>query len=220
MLPAGAMRWQRTIPTFFILAAACAPPVSGPSPAPGGVPGFDTWQYPGDDVMRAWREASPYRWVGYYLLAPCRRDGSWVGKRAVLEQQGWGIAVLYVGQQAFEGQEVSEITETTVCSRALLTADQGRRDAQDAIAKTQQEGFPAGTVIFLDVERMDRISAEMVAYYQAWITAVLNDGRFVPGTYAHRDNAGALYLRAQEAAMRAGRGDAGPFWVAGGRASR
>ncbi len=37
--------------------------------------GFDTYSYPGDDAMLAWRdEGVPYEWVGYYLPAPCHRS--------------------------------------------------------------------------------------------------------------------------------------------------
>ena len=62
-----------------LLLAACGPgrelPSIEPRGEPGvtrGVPGFDTRDYPGTAAMRAWRDASPYRWVGYYLTgAPC-----------------------------------------------------------------------------------------------------------------------------------------------------
>ena len=65
--------------------------------------GFDTGIYPGDETMRVWRATAPYKWVGYYLPAPCRRDASWAGKRQTLSAMGWGLAVLYVGQQTWEG---------------------------------------------------------------------------------------------------------------------
>ena len=67
----------------------------------GPYPGFDTNLYPGDDAMRAWRDHAGYHWVGYYLLAPCHKDGSWQGKRDMLESMGWGVAVVYVGQQTW-----------------------------------------------------------------------------------------------------------------------
>src|SRR3954470_11263131 len=64
--------------------------------------GFDTFAYPGDDAMRAWLTADkPYKWVGYYLSAPCHPDDSWEGKRATLSGMGWGMAVIYVGQQTW-----------------------------------------------------------------------------------------------------------------------
>lgn len=90
------------------LATGCAGSTrAGAPPAPeyAAHPGFDRYLYPGDDAMRAWRApASPYRWVGYYLPAPCHRDTSWSGRRATLSALGWGMAVLYVGQQTWEGQ--------------------------------------------------------------------------------------------------------------------
>lgn len=203
-------------------AAGCAAPTGGPAAAPGAFaayPGFDTWRYPGDDVMRTWRAASPYRWVGYYLPAPCHRGNSFVGKRETLERQGWGVAVIYVGQQAFEGSpdpDPSTPADSIVCSRTLLTAEQGRTDARDAAERAAAEGFPPGTIVFLDVERMERATNEMVAYYRAWMEGLLADGRYRPGTYAHRGNAAELYLLAQREHARADAG-APTFWIAGGR---
>lgn len=65
--------------------------------------GFDTHTYPGDRTMAAWKAApgAPYRWVGYYLPAPCHKDESWSGKRQTLVDMGWGLAVVYVGQQTW-----------------------------------------------------------------------------------------------------------------------
>src|SRR5829696_7246534 len=64
--------------------------------------GFDTGTYPGDAAMRAWRSGnSPYSWSGYYLQSPCHQDDGWMGKRQTLESMGYGLAVLYVGQQTW-----------------------------------------------------------------------------------------------------------------------
>src|SRR4051812_36723144 len=65
--------------------------------------GFDTHTYPGSATMHAWKQTpgAPYSWVGYYLPAPCHNDKSWVGKRDTLRAMGWGIAVVYVGQQTW-----------------------------------------------------------------------------------------------------------------------
>jgi len=62
---------------LLVLAAACAPGATSPAPGPARPtpsnpnvhPGFDARVYPGEAAMRAWRESSPYRWVGYYLPA-------------------------------------------------------------------------------------------------------------------------------------------------------
>src|SRR5690348_2261672 len=65
--------------------------------------GFDTNVYPGDRAMEAWRKSGEYTWVGYYLPAPCHKDDSWSGTRQTLTEQGWGVAVIYVGQQTWSG---------------------------------------------------------------------------------------------------------------------
>ena len=70
--------------------------------AAAGHPGFDTGAYPGDDAMRAWRTSSaPYEWAGYYLPSPCHPDDGWSGKRETLGKMGYGLAVVYVGQQTW-----------------------------------------------------------------------------------------------------------------------
>jgi hypothetical protein len=67
-----------------------------------GHPGFDTGEYPGDEAMHAWRGGnSPYEWTGYYLPSPCHPDEGWTGKRETLTAMGYGLAVLYVGQQTW-----------------------------------------------------------------------------------------------------------------------
>jgi hypothetical protein len=169
--------------------------------------GFDTSIYPGDAALQAWmKPGSPYEWVGYYLEAPCHRDTSWGGKRATLSAMGWGFAVIYVGQQTFDGVAAIDPTGplnatptpgpahaiiiedkgvAATCSRTLLSREQGLAEADDAIAKTAAQGFPTGSVIYLDLERMETITPAMEAYYSAWIERVLSDGRFFPGIYCH-----------------------------------
>jgi hypothetical protein len=135
------------------------------------------------------------------------------------------MALLYVGQQTWDGvQQLSpswnvmgvDAAGAQTCSRTLLTTAQGTAEAVDAVSKTANQGFPNGTIIFLDVERMETIPASMQAYYRAWIRGVLADGRFQPGVYAHRFNAAALYTAAREVYAAAGRPGAPEFWIAGG----
>ena len=78
--------------------------------------GFDTYAYPGDDAMRAWREeeGSPYEWVGYYLpSAPCHKGDTWEGKRQTLSDMGWGVAVIYVGQQVWSSAKKPELRKSS-----------------------------------------------------------------------------------------------------------
>jgi hypothetical protein len=175
--------------------------------------GFDTNIYPGDRAMAVWAKDGTYDWVGYYLEAPCHRDDSWSGKRDTLTEMGWGVAVVYVGQQSWTTKKKAK--KGTTCSNAFLTAANGSRDAKDAIAKVVKEGFPHGTVIFLDIERMDKVPSAMEAYYKAWTKGVLADGRYQPGYYAHTDNAVRIHADVKPVFEQAGDSLEPPFWIAG-----
>ena len=164
-----------------------------------GVPGFDIRDYPGDGVMARWREASPYRWVGYYLQAPCYTGTSWIGKRLTLEDQGWAMAVLYVGEQDWNAMGGAQAPTTAAdslgaprCTSSNLSAEKGAADATDAALRAMTAGFVAGTVIYLDVERVDQVSSDLAAYVGAWIGALLDDQRYLPGLYVHARNLDAL----------------------------
>lgn len=79
--------------------------------------GFDTNVYPGDDAMNAWKRSGTYDWVGYYLPAPCHKDDSWSGRRRHLLDNGWGLAVIYVGQQTW-GKRLTDASRSARSSRA------------------------------------------------------------------------------------------------------
>src|SRR5213078_3846016 len=66
------------------------------------------------------------------------------------------------------------------CSTHFVSAVRGRNEADDAIARTQAEGFARGTVIFLDVEHMSVVPTAMRDYYKEWTAQVLADGRYRP----------------------------------------
>lgn len=219
--------------------------------------GFDTYAYPGDETMHAWRDESvPFEWVGFYLPAPCHKDASWSGKRDKLMTMGWGLAVIYVGQQTWgsvpgakrtvtkyvtkyqtktvkvKGRRVKrrvalKVPVRTVveprarrgssCDVQLVSKEQGVKDANDAITKTLGEGFAPGTVIFLDVERMEKVPVRMRDYYKAWTARVLEDGRFRPGYYTHSHNAEMIYADVKDVFDAAGLREEPKFWVAGGK---
>jgi hypothetical protein len=219
----------------------------------GGHLGFDTGVYPGDAAMRAWRTSdAPYEWAGYYLPSPCHPDESWSGKRETLASLGYGIAVLYVGQQTWgrtpgvsyripvtvtkkvrvrvghgaKRHTVTRYVKRTVmrkapppkagetCNADFVSAKRGARDGADAAFRTALEGFPPGTTVFLDLERMDRLPTAMRAYYSAWVRTMLADGRYRPGIYVHTDNANTVYSDVKEAFLAAGHTEAPAFWIA------
>jgi len=95
--------------------------------------GFDTHTYPGTSTMRAWKNTpgAPYSWVGYYLPSPCHADKSWIGKRDTLASIGWGMAIVYVGQQtwgktprALSATQRTGIKQKTKCSTDLISIDE------------------------------------------------------------------------------------------------
>lgn len=187
--------------------------------------GFDTHTYPGDKTMRAWKSApgSPYRWVGYYLPAPCHKDRSWTGKRQTLVDMGWGMAVVYVGQQTWgrtprpSAKRTAQLQKQgSSCNADLITAARGDADALDAIAATQQEGFPPRSVVFLDIERMEKMPPAMRDYYRAWARRLLRDGRYLPGVYVHAFNAQLVHDDIKAEFVAAGVTEEPRIWVATG----
>jgi hypothetical protein len=225
--------------TLLLLIAACGDSIAGPGREHPAYPGFDIGVYPGDAALDAWqRPGSPYHWVGVYLAAPCHRDESWLGRLPRLKAHGWGTAVLYVGQQdwsqipdimspspnrvdrvselsAISGQRSAAVT----CSASLLTASQGVLEGKDAADKTAAEGFPAGSVIFLDVEYVTSTSTALRTYIDAWVSSVLSDGRYQPGIYMARSNAVPISTTVRAAYAAAGRNHEPVFWVAGSSSS-
>ncbi|NUR33371.1 MAG: DUF1906 domain-containing protein [Gemmatimonadaceae bacterium] len=188
--------------------------------------GFDTHTYPGDRTMRAWKTAehAPYSWVGYYLVSPCHKDASWSGKRQPLTGMGWGLAAVYVGQQTW-GRTIRPLTaeraaqlakQKSSCNADFLSADRGVADGRDAIARTTTEGFAPRSVVFLDIERMQKMPQAMRDYYRAWARTLLQDGRYLPGVYVHAWNAQAVHDDLKAEFLSAGVKDEPRIWVATG----
>jgi hypothetical protein len=189
--------------------------------------GFDTHTYPGDKTMHAWKNAAnaPYSWVGYYLVSPCHKDASWSGKRTTLTGMGWGLAAVYVGQQTW-GRTPKPLTPAriaqlakskAICNADFLTADRGVADGRDAIAKTTAEGFAPRSIVFLDIERMEKMPQAMRDYYRAWARTLLRDGHYLPGVYVHAHNAQAVHDDLKAEFLAAGVKDEPRVWVATGR---
>ncbi|HZB81825.1 MAG TPA: glycoside hydrolase domain-containing protein [Rubrobacteraceae bacterium] len=133
--------------------------------------GLDTLGYPGDTWFRnVWNNTNIW-YVSYYLGGAnvARGYAAILGKRSFLANiagagQGFGFIPIYVGQQVD-------------CSRFYcnLTASQGQADGQDAARLMKQEGFPANSVVYFDLEDRTTTSA-LVTYINAWINTVNNNG--------------------------------------------
>ncbi|HVX40946.1 MAG TPA: glycoside hydrolase domain-containing protein [Gemmatimonadaceae bacterium] len=222
-------------------AAACGGDtgsITGPPPPPVDTTktsylGFDVSGYPGDAAMAAWKyPSSPYYWAGYYLPAPCHRtDTSWSGKYATLHAMGWGVLAIYVGQQDWsqipadiavaERAQPSELlapmrdysTLFTTCSASLLSVDQGRAEALDAIAKLEGDGFPTRSIVYLDVEYVSTVSPALLDYIRGWLTGILADGTYRPGIYMAKSNSATIHDAAHATAAQYAAPDPA-FWIA------
>jgi hypothetical protein len=136
--------------------------------------GFDRNDYPGDSAMQGLH--STFAFTGYWLTnPPGEKSNSWVGRRAVLGQQGWGFLVLANGRL---DAEILKAQRSKIAPAGLAG-----RDAAIAIAAAQREGFPAHTILFLDQEEGGRLLDEQAAYLLAWTEAVAASN-FRPGLYA------------------------------------
>jgi hypothetical protein len=136
--------------------------------------GFDRNEYPGDSTMAAMQKS--FAFVGYWLTVPPGAEfNQWLGKRELLKQQGWGFLVLANGKLDAEILKAKK--------NGTAPGNLGRKDAAVAVAAAKSEGFPKGTIVFLDQEEGGRLLEEQAAYLLGWTEAVaVSDYR--PGVYA------------------------------------
>jgi hypothetical protein len=164
--------------------------------------GFDRNEYPGDETLAALRRK--FSFTGYWLnTPPGARGNSWLGKRDVARAAGFGFLVL------FNGRLDAELKKNHDPS-AL-----GKSDAAVATASARREGFPVGTIIFLDVEEGGRMLPEQKAYIYAWVDGIgasgFRAGVYCSGIPAQEDN-GVAVITAEDLRENAG-GRSITYWV-------
>jgi hypothetical protein len=117
--------------------------------------GFDRNIYPGDEALPILRKT--FTFAGYWVSPPPgEKINTWSGKRQLLRSQGFGFLVLYRGSDSAE-------------LKTPATAEkEGTLDARKAASSAKDEGFAAGTVLFLDIEEGGRLPAAYHAYLAAW----------------------------------------------------
>jgi len=131
--------------------------------------GFDRNDYPGDANLKILRQTFSY--TGYWLNnPPGAKSNSWAGHRAAVEATGFGFLVL------FNGHLYAELKSEANAQRM------GKGDALQAVSSARQEGFPGGTIIFLDQEQGGRMLPEQKAYIYAWVDGIIAAG-FRAGIY-------------------------------------
>jgi Rv2525c-like, glycoside hydrolase-like domain len=174
-------------------------------PRPGSAKnylGFDANEYPGDDALPILRKT--FSFVGYWLSpAPGEKSTTWLGKRAVLQSNGFGYVALWTGRDSRHLKPGSDAQE------------KGRADARDAARAARQEGFPAGTVIFLDIEEGGRLRPAYHEYVNAWIDTLAEE-RFRAGVYCSGmpsdEGGGVVITSAQDLQDQLG-GRQLSFWI-------
>jgi hypothetical protein len=131
--------------------------------------GFDRNDYPGDAAMKLLRR--DFAFTSYWLgPPPGEKTNTWRGKRGLLRSQGFGFLVLYRGRDSRE------------LKNEAAAKGNGTQDAKDAAVSAKAEGFPAKTIVFLDVEEGGRLPATYHAYLRAWFEALTSAG-YLPGVY-------------------------------------
>lgn len=131
--------------------------------------GFDRNIYPGDEAMSELRKT--FSFTSYWLSPPPEeKENTWRGKRELLRAKGFGFVVLYAGR-------ASEELKTDLIGR-----QKGNSDARAAVAAAKNEGFTAGTIIFLDIEEGGRLPSAYHSYLRTW-TAALTRAGFRSGVY-------------------------------------
>jgi hypothetical protein len=162
--------------------------------------GIDCAVFPGKEIMKRLWEQSNVSWTGFYLPAPRYWPGgntssTWTSRvRGFLADLGWGIAPIYVGEQQADGRgHVFENGKDK--HNPMLTAGKGRADGLDAALKAWLRGFPANTVIYLDIEGGSKlVQPRMADYYRAWCEAVVSLGHY-PGIYCSPNLAPDLMMK-------------------------
>ena len=131
--------------------------------------GFDRNDYPGDGNLKELRKTFSY--AGYWLNNPPGSAANpWTGRRAAVEAAGFGFLVLFNGRLYAELKSVANAQHL------------GQSDGQAGANAAHREGFPSGTIIFLDQEQGGRMLPEQKAYLYAWVDRVTASG-FHAGVY-------------------------------------
>ena len=131
--------------------------------------GFDRNEYPGDEALPLLRKS--YSFASYWLgPPPGEKSNSWIGKRGALQSQGFGFLLLYQGRTSSQVPHKKDSIEA------------GLADARAAAVAARRDGFPEGSVIFLDVEEGGRFFDGYHAYLRSWAESLKKE-KFRPGIY-------------------------------------
>lgn len=192
----GITRRARHSLAVLALAATAAVAVVTPSPAhaaggkgtePGSLTGyaFDACAAPAQEVMDAWRLASPYSGIGIYIGGSNRLcdqpelDADWVRTQ---QRRGWHLLPLWVGPQASCSGYADRMTPD------LPTAEkQGRAEARAAVGTARGLGIGKGSTLYYDLEDYDigpdDCRRAALSFLSGWTEALHSSG-YRSGVYS------------------------------------
>jgi hypothetical protein len=198
-------RLSAVVLTIFLIISVSLnmTPQSAPSVPATAYLGFDRNDYPGEANLKPLRQTFSY--TGFWLnQPPGERTNTWAGKREALQSAGFGFLVL------FNGRLYSQLRTLSRAGRL------GSSDAQAAVATARREGFPEGTIIFLDQEEGGRMLPAQKAYIYAWVDGVAAAG-FRAGIYcsgiAANEDGGVSAITAEDVRQNSA-GRKIVYWVA------
>ena len=137
--------------------------------------GFDNCTLPSVSQMGTWWGKSPYSTINIYIggisaACPMNRDSAWLYQVA---KQGWSFILTWVGPQA------PCTSFNHPMSRDPATArQQGRNNADAAVATAKQRGFLGDLVIYYDLESYSRgkddpgCRAAVDSFMQGWVEGI------------------------------------------------
>ncbi len=156
--------------------------------------GFDRDVYPGDAAFQTLRKN--FAFTGYWLSPPPgEKNNTWLAHRDFVRSAGFGFLVLYNGR---DGNEFKN--ESDASAKAQF-------DASSTIAAAKKESFPAGTIVFLDIEEGGRLSSAYHAYLRTWFDDLARSG-YRAGVYCSglpaKEPGGVTILTADDIRANAG----------------
>lgn len=168
--------------------------------------GFDKCTAATTAQMQTWWDSSPYYDANIYMSGRNRGctqgqlTSSWVNS---VSTQGWGLIPTVVGYQS----PCSVCTGCSKHSTEPATAEQqGRGEADIAVADAANIGLLAGTVLYYDMERYDDLSGTGAcstptkAFLKGW-TDRLKERGYVSGVYGSPTNAVGDWLNIPQASQ-------------------
>jgi len=164
--------------------------------------GFDRNEYPGDEALPLLRKS--FSFASYWLSPPPgEKINSWVGKRGVMQAQGFGFLLLYQGRTSSQLPYKKDSIEA------------GFADARAAASAARREGFSEGSVIFLDVEEGGRFFDGYHAYLRSWAESLTKE-KYRPGIYCSGivvdEGEGSTIISADDIRAHIGTADV-VYWV-------